>query len=109
MQTSGKVISFTAACYMLAKQVLNGLLGGFDLGMLVVTAAFAVCLFYGVRYMNYAAGVWLAAVALYYLPGNLKGLSNGSLLYLLEGIADLFFAFLLLWHKGVRQRFTTRH
>ncbi|WP_276797106.1 hypothetical protein [Ruminococcus champanellensis] len=109
MQTSGKAISLVAACYMIAKQVLNGLLGGFDVGMLVVTAAFAVCLLYGVRYMNYVTGVWLAAVAIYYLPGNLKGLSNGTLLYLLEGVADLFFAFLLLWHRGVRQRFTMRH
>ena len=77
--------------------------------MLVVTVAFAVCLLYGVRYMNYVTGVWLAAVAIYYLPGNLKGLSNGTLLYLLEGVVDLFFAFLLLWHRGVRQRFTMRH
>ena len=90
-------------------RLLNGLLGGFDVGMLVVTVAFAVCLLYGVRYMNYVTGVWLAAVAIYYLPGNLKGLSNGTLLYLLEGVVDLFFAFLLLWHRGVRQRFTMRH
>lgn len=50
MQTSGKAISLVAACYMIAKQVLNGLLGGFDVGMLVVTVAFACacCTGYGI-------------------------------------------------------------
>lgn len=104
--TPGRELSLGIAGYCVAKFILNWLLGGFDGSMLLITAGIAIILIIAKPpYGNVLVGIILAAFALYYAPGNLRNLANGSLIYLLEGVGDLGCAFLLFTHKGIKERF----
>ena len=107
MAQQGKNLVTGICIYLIAKSILNLVLGGFAMGnfvSLLIQAGLAGMLFFGVRYGNYIAGAVLALVAVRYLPGNLGGLP-GSLLYLLEGGLDLFAAALLFFSQDIKAYF----
>lgn len=104
---NGKNIVTGIAVYLIAKGILNLLLGGFGVGnivSLVIQIALAAVLIKAVPKSNYIAAILLVAVALYHFPANLGNLS-ANWIYLLEGILDIGVAALLAFAKDVRTFF----
>lgn len=105
---TGRKLSIGIALYMILKLIVNGILGGFAAREILLTALFAGLLIAGLHYMNYAGGIWLIAVALFYLPGNLHGIGDGMMLYFLEGLVDIAAGVALIIHPGVRTYFSPK-
>ncbi len=107
MAENGKNIVTGISCYLIAKEVLNIILGG-NIIHLIITAVFVALLFLGasgnLKYANIIAAIGVALVALYYLPTNLRGLPS-SWIYLLEGIVDFVCAGLLVFSADVKAYF----
>ncbi|MCQ2416945.1 MAG: hypothetical protein MJ071_03930 [Oscillospiraceae bacterium] len=103
--SNGKKISIAVAVYVVAKQILNGCIGGFsaeNTAILIIGAVAALCFYRNVRYSNYVLAAVMAVVALRYLPGNLM---HFQLLYLLEGVVDILGAIVLAFHPTVQNEF----
>ncbi|HAG12442.1 MAG TPA: hypothetical protein DCG49_01090 [Ruminococcus sp.] len=98
----GQKLSIGAAGYLIAKQILNGIISGFggtDLLLLLFAAAAGFCFWKGVKKSNLIAAIIIMAVACAYMPGNLK---HFRLLYIIEGVLDMLCAVLLAFHPAIR-------
>ncbi|MBQ8928426.1 MAG: hypothetical protein IJ055_09180 [Oscillospiraceae bacterium] len=103
MKERGRVLCFLIAAYLLAKSILNLIIGGFAAAnwiSVLLAAGFAAVLILGIRYTNYIVAALTALIALRYFPGNLRGLP-GTWLYLTEGIIDFAAAGLLIFSKDI--------
>ena len=101
----GRSIASCIGVYMILKSVIN-LVIGFSVNNIVtllVCVAFAYGLRTGKKYFNYITAVFLAAIALYHLKGNIDG---RQWLYLIEGIADIVCAAILVISKDIRGYFS---
>lgn len=97
MAERGKKLTWVIALYLVIKDGLNLVFGGFGLSVWVtfaISVVLACLLFFGVKRCNYVAAAVMVLVVLFFLPGNLRGLP-GTALYLAEGLADLACAALL--------------
>ena len=108
MSLDGRKLAVTVAGYMILKQLLNGILGGFggmNLFLLLFAVAAAVCLWFGVKASNLVIAVFLMTFACAYMPGNLRqvGSDHIYLLYILEGVLDMAGACVLAFHPAVRR------
>ncbi len=107
----GKKIVYGIGIYLVAKSILNIVLGGFgftNLTTLILQIGLALVLCKGVRNMNYVTAFIIGLIALYHLPVNLRNLS-ANWIYLTEGLLDIGAAVLLVFAKDVRAFFETRN
>ncbi|MBR6761292.1 MAG: hypothetical protein IKM30_04590 [Oscillospiraceae bacterium] len=113
MADRGKNLAAGVGIYMLLKQILNGIIGGFgftDLIPIGIAVAAIVCLWTGVKRSNLIVGIYLMLLACTYLPQNLKHIGlNVYLLYTLEGLLDMAGAVLLAFHPAVRSHCKLDH
>lgn len=102
----GRAIALTIGIYLIAKSILNKMLGG-DSGDIMYATVETIFLFTGLQYVNYVIAVITGFVFLYYLKGNLADISS-NWIYLAEGIIDVICAVLLIIHKDVKEHFTNK-
>ncbi|MBR5683516.1 MAG: hypothetical protein IKW96_09655 [Ruminococcus sp.] len=109
MQTNdpkGRALCVVIGVYLIAKAVLNMVIGGgFSFSEMFIAAGLAVMIFTGLKYFNYLAAAVLAVTALIYLPQNISNIGS-NWLYLIEGVLDIGCAVLLCVQKNIRQHFT---
>ena len=104
MAEQGRKIVIGISIYLIAKQIVNLLLGA-GFGSLLIPVLIVVFLYLNLwEYTHYAAAAVIALTALRYLPGNISGLP-GTWLYLTEGIIDFFAAAVLIFSQDVRMYF----
>ncbi|MCQ2407556.1 MAG: hypothetical protein MJ065_03395 [Oscillospiraceae bacterium] len=99
---NGQKLSIGVAVYIVIKQIVNSIIGGFGgLNFMILLAGIAagVCFYQGVKKSNIVVAVLMMLVACAYLPGNIK---NFQLLYLIEGVVDILGALLLAFHPDIR-------
>ncbi len=101
----GRTITVGITVYLIIKIILNGILGGMNVGELILALIFGVAMFSGYRFINYVVAAYLAIVALVHLPDNISNISS-NWIYLLEGIADIGFAAVLCFVAPVKEHFT---
>lgn len=109
MNETGKKLSAAVGIYMIAKAVLNLILGFsfVNILMIVVAGVFFVLLYKRVPYCNYIIAVYLGLVFLAHFWGNVTNLGNGFVywIYLAEGILDVLAGLLLAFNKDVKAYF----
>ena len=104
MAEKGRKFVMAFSIYLLAKQVLNIMLGE-SIFSLVLPAAISVFLYLNLwEYTNYAAAALITLVALRYLQDNLRGLPS-TWLYLTEGILDIGVSAVLILSQDIRAYF----
>lgn len=99
---NGQKLSMGVALYIVIKQIINGIIGGFggmNLVILLVGIAAGFCFYKGIAKSNLIVAVLMMAVACAYFPGNIK---NFNLLYIIEGVLDMLGAVLLAFHPDIR-------
>lgn len=104
MAQKGKTLARAVGIYLVAKSLLNLLIGGFSAGNLVTLClmiGLAALLFRRVNHAHYITGGLSILIALYYLPGNLSGFP-GTWLYLLEALLDIAGAVVLFASPDVK-------
>ncbi len=102
---AGRNISICIGAYLIVKFILNLILGGFNIGDLIIAVLICAVMLFGLKYTNYAAAAVLALIAIYHLPGNISNIGS-NWIYLIEGIIDIVCAVLLCVHRDVRGHFT---
>lgn len=109
MSETGKNLSMAVGIYMIAKAVLNAILGFSFVNVLMIAVAGAafVLLYKRIPYCNYIIAVYLGLVCLSHLWGNITNLGNGFVywIYLAEGIIDILAGLLLAFNKDVKAYF----
>lgn len=99
---NGQKLSIGVAVYIVIKQIVNSMIGGFggmNLVILLAGIAAGVCFYFGVKKSNLIAAVLMMLVACAYLPGNIR---NFNLLYLAEGVIDILGSLLLAFNPDIR-------
>lgn len=99
---SGQKISIGIALYMIVKPVFNCIVLGGSLSPLVLGIAAVICFYFGLKWSNTVIAILLMLTACAYFPQNVR---NHSIIYLLEGIADMGCACVLVFHSAVRKHF----
>lgn len=103
MSNRGQILATVVGIYMVAKEILNGIIsGGINLIYLIFAVAAAICLWKGVKWSNLVVAVVLMAVFCTHFVTNVTNLPQ-NLLYLLEGIVDAGAAVLLAFYPDVRR------
>lgn len=109
MSETGKKMSMAVGIYIIAKAVLNLILGFSFVNILMVLVAgvIFVLLYKRIPYCNYIVAVYLALVFLAHFWTNITNLSNGFVywIYLAEGILDLLAGAILAFNKNVKAYF----
>ncbi len=101
---TGRKLSLAIGIYLIVKAVLNMILGG-GIGGLIVSLLEAAVLYTGLMYINYVVAVLLAIVMLRHFKDNITNFGS-NWIYLLEGIADIVCAVLLVIHKDIKKHFS---
>lgn len=104
MADTGKKITLGIAAYLILKTCVNIVIGGFGLEnvlTLCIEFGMASLLFFRVPKSNFIVGAFSVLMALYYLPGNLRGLPQ-TWFYLVEAALDVAAAVTLFVSKSVR-------
>lgn len=99
---AGQKISMAIAFYMIVKPVFNRIALGGSLAPLAFGLAAMVCFYFGLKRSNTVIAILLMLVACAYFPQNVK---NHSVIYLLEGAADMACALILVFNSAVRNHF----
>ncbi len=105
---NGRNLCGIIAGYMVIKCILNLFLNfGFsNILMLAVSAGLGFGMLISFKYMNYVTAAFLAVMVLIHIKDNLSNIGfNVHLVYIAEGIADLFCAFQLVVNKDIREFF----
>lgn len=109
MSETGRKMSIVAGIYIIAKAVLNLILGFSFVNILMVLVAgvIFVLLYKRIPYCNYIVAVYLALVFLAHFWTNITNLGNGFVywIYLAEGILDLLAGAILAFNKNVKAYF----
>ena len=99
----GQKLSMAAAGYIIVKQIVNSLIGGFggmNLFILFWGIIAGICFYKGVKKSNLFFAVLMMLIACAYLPQNIR---NFDLLYLIEGVLDMLGAVMLAFHPDIRK------
>lgn len=109
MSETGRKMSIVVGIYIIAKAVLNLILGFSFVNILMVLVAgvIFVLLYKRIPYCNYIVAVYLALVFLAHFWTNITNLGNGFVywIYLAEGILDLLAGAILAFNKNVKAYF----
>lgn len=112
MAETGKNLATIVGIYMIAKAVLNVILGFsfVNILMILVAGAAFVLLYKRIPYCNYIVAAYLALGFIAHVGGNISNLSNGFRywIYLAEGIIDVLAGVLLVFNKDVKAYFNNR-
>lgn len=98
----GQSLSLTVAGYVIVKQIVNMIVGGFgglNLFILFWGAIAGICFYKGVKKSNLFFAVLMMVVACAYFPQNIM---HFNLLYIIEGVLDMLGAVLLAFHPDIR-------
>lgn len=104
----GRNVATAIGVYLIAKSVLNMVIGG---GFSIISLLFAVLeaflLVTGLQYVNIAVAGIMFLVAVVHLPSNISNFGS-NWIYLLEGIIDIAGAVLLVTRDDVKAHFTNK-
>jgi len=94
--------------YLIAKPILNLLLGAGFLTGLIQAIVFTVLLISGMEYINYAVAAILTLTALSHIKNNIDGLGRDwrYIIWLIEGLGDIAVAVSLCIIKDIKEHFT---
>lgn len=109
MAERGRMILVFFGAYLIAKSVLN-LIIGFSVGNIVavlMAVAMAALLFFGVKYANYIVPGILVFVVAWHLKDNITGFP-GSWLYLLEAVVDVAVAVTTVFQPDIKAYFESK-
>lgn len=114
MQThnvQGRKLVVIIGIYLIAKTLLNMIMGGFYMfnivADLLVPMICFVALYSGLEYLNIAVAVIIALPVLKNMYYNIIHLPS-SLIYLIEAVIDVGAILLLVIHKDVKEHFTNK-
>lgn len=90
MAERGRTILIFFGAYLIAKSILNLILGFsfWNIVSILIAVAMAALLFFGVKYTNYIIPAFLVLVVLWHLKDNVTGFP-GTWIYLLEAVMDV--------------------
>lgn len=106
MEQTGKKYAFGIGLYLIAKAILNLILG-FDISNLILLIASVVILallMSRVPYIHYVVAVWLALTFVLHIGSNISNIGS-QWIYLLEGFLDLGAAAVLVFEKNTKAFF----
>lgn len=104
----GRNIATAIGVYMIIKSVLNMVIGGgLSIGSLLIAVGGACMLFSGMQFVNFVIAGILFIVAVVHLPSNISNFGS-NWIYLLEGIADIVCAVLLVTKDDIKAHFTNK-
>lgn len=102
---TGKTYSMAIGIYIIAKAVLNMILGS-GLSSLILPIIMAIVLFMGIKYGNYVIAVILAITVFAHIGTNISNIGfNSYLIYFIEGIIDIVCAILLCVNSDIKKFF----
>ena len=102
----GRTIATAIGVYLIVKSVLNMVIGGgLSIISLLTAIVGALALFSGVQFVNIIVAGILFVVAVIHLPANISNFGS-NWIYLLEGIADIACAVLLVTKDDIKAHFT---
>lgn len=103
----GRTIATAIGVYLIIKSVLNMIIGSFSISSLLIAVGGALALFSGMQFVNLVVAGILFIVAVVHLPANISNFGS-NWIYLLEGIADVACAVLLVTRDDIKAHFTTK-
>jgi hypothetical protein len=106
--TAGRNYVITIGVYMLAKTILNMILGGgFAVNDLIFALAAAAVMYTGLQFVNIAVAVLMAITVVRHLPYNISNLPS-TLIYLIEAVIDAWAVIVLLTNSAVKAHFANK-
>lgn len=106
--TKGRNFVVIIGVYLIAKTVLNMIIGGgFNIFDLLAPIICFLAMFSGLEYLNFAVAAIIAIPVLKNMPYNITHLP-GSLIYLIEAIADVGAILLLVIQNDIKAHFTNK-
>ena len=102
----GRAYALIIGIYFILKTILNIILGD-NSGNIIYATLETVVLFAGIQYANYVIAGITAFVVIYYLKGNLSAPLN-NILYIREGVIDIYCAYILIFNGNVKEHFTNK-
>ena len=111
----GRAYALIIGIYFILKTILNIILGD-NSGNIIYATLETVVLFAGIQYANYViagitafvfCGIMHTADIIYYLKGNLSAPLN-NILYIIEGVIDIYCAYILIFNGNVKEHFTNK-
>ncbi|MDE5772014.1 MAG: hypothetical protein K2I06_10385 [Ruminococcus sp.] len=104
----GRNIAVAIGAYIIIKSVLNMIIGGgLSISSLLIAVGGALALFSGMQFVNLVVAGILFIVAVVHLPANISNFGS-NWIYLLEGIADIVCAVLLVTKDDIKAHFTNQ-
>ncbi|MDE6775470.1 MAG: hypothetical protein K2J37_04120 [Ruminococcus sp.] len=95
--------------YMLAKAVLNMIIGGgFNLGDVIFAVIATAAMYSGLQYLNIAVAALIALSVVTNMGYNLTHLPS-TLIYLIEAVVDAGAVVLLVVQKDIKEHFTNQY
>ena len=102
----GRMFCIIIGAYLIAKTVLNMVIGGgFNLSDLLIALGLTCAMLSGIKFLNYAVAAVLAVIAIIHLPANISNIGS-NWIYLIEGILDIGCAVLLCVQNDIKEHFT---
>ncbi len=102
----GRAYALIIGIYFIVKAIVNKILGD-DTGNIIYATLETIVLFTGLQYVNFVVAGVTAFVVLYYLKGNLSAPID-NFIYIIEGVIDIFCAYVLLFNVNVKEHFTNK-
>ncbi len=104
----GRNVATAIGVYLMIKSVLNMVIGGgLSISSLLIAVGGALMLFSGMQFVNFVVAGVLFIVAVVHLPANISNFGS-NWIYLIEGIADIVCAVLLVARDDIKAHFTNK-
>ena len=101
----GRMFVLIMGAYLIIKVIINAFIGGLNVFDLIIAIVLALLMYVGVQFFNYVAAAVLVVIVLMYIKYNLTNMP-GTLLYVIEGAADIFCAVMLCVNGSIKKHFT---
>lgn len=104
---TGKRLGVIIGVYLCVKQIINIIFGGgigvTDILLILLGAAQIFCSIKGIKYSHYIVGIIIGVLGIFGVIRNIAHPIH-NLLYLIEGVIDVFAAFLLLANRDIKEQ-----
>lgn len=104
---TGRNFAICIGLYLIAKAILNMIIGNDPIGNLIYSVIEAAALYTGLMYINYVVAGIAVLVVLVNLKNNLSNVS-GNWIYLVEAVIDIVCAVMLIAQRDIREHFTNK-
>lgn len=104
--STGRGFAMVIGIYVVAKAVLNMILGG-SFTDIIIGVVFAAFLYTGLEFVNYVIAALLVLTIIRHIGYNVSNLPD-TIIYLIEAVIDAAAAVLLFINKDVKEHFTNK-